>query len=484
MLSGKGGKLKNSVLTKTSRRHPYEYTTEYSSYMQVRPEGLGDINEKSHVDFYINSGQSIYRFLENPICIKYRLLEFKKAVATAAEKTWVVSTNDTFFGYVPELLGVASFISGYEVYLDNVKIGSESSRFAPTYQAASKRLCSEKVRKELNVHHVPQIQEDLDKENPMLKAMTKDLNCALGSKVITGGWLGAPFLGYPRNLTLDQIMHQRGSINVPDLLTPHTSFHAVLFLNPNKLLRFGRAGMKVDSHFQSKKLATDDWNTQQMNPETWKIEIMDMWLQVEKLSFGEKTVIQNQVLKKDPLRFWFDKPIFSVQEINEGLQHTANNHIIPPNTKCAYLTFPQGFTMWGDKVGTRSSDSSNFPLPRNLVKFTVKVNDTVVQWPEGFRVDWKKQYGCPDNMQYHTFLRERNLVNCTYEQFALTSGGTLNNVFLLDFSTMDLSKPGILNISLEYDTANFSTGGFQTCLTFVSESSYKRLAGGTWEAVP
>jgi hypothetical protein len=81
----------------------------------------------------------------------------------------------------------------------------------------------------------------------------------------------------------------------------------------------------------------------------------------------------------------------------------------------AYLCFPQGFQLWGDRAGTRGSDCTVFAVTENLVKITVRLNGAIICWPEGITL----KSGCDDSparLQLYQQLLENNLKARSFAQ--------------------------------------------------------------------
>jgi hypothetical protein len=181
-------------------------------------------------------------------------------------------------------------------------------------------------------------------------------------------------------------------------------------------------------------------------------------------------------LRKDPIAYYYDSCATSVDNINHGQQVTNSTHQILADTLLAYLCFPQGFQLWGDRAGTRGCDCTVFAVPENLVKITIRLNGAIICWPEGILLKSGAD-NLSSRLQLYQLLLENNLTARTFAQTFELLEGTLNNVFLLDLSLYDLSRPGSINVELEY-SEGMSKRGAQTTLVWPVETCFKRSSGG------
>jgi hypothetical protein len=196
---------------------------------------------------------------------------------------------------------------------------------------------------------------------------------------------------------------------------------------------------------------------------------------VEKNQFWRQERAPKGDVAERSSRHYYDSCATSVKNINHGQQVTNSNHQVPANTLLAYLCFPQGFQLWGDRAGTRGSDCTVFAVTENLVKITVRLNGAIICWPEGITL----KSGCDDSparLQLYQQLLENNLKARSFAQTFESAYGTLNNVFLLDLLLYDLSRPGMINVELEY-SEGMSKKGAQTMLVWPVETCFKRLSG-------
>lgn len=483
MYTAKGGKVRNPVLSKTSKRSLFEHTLEYSNCVYVKPDGLGAIDDQRVIDFTINTGTSAYQFAENPLTVGF-VLEELVSVGTGGEakKQWQKSNNASLNAYIPDVLGPSCFISKTELWINNVAIADCSTGYGNLYQALSMRLCKPSVQKSLNVYHVPDTQDECESAKAFLK---KTLDCSAGKRYVSGSVLGLPYLGPPKNLTLAQLAPQKGDSNSSDVLPPDCVFKCRFIMNDSKIYRLQRSGLVPSFFFLGKKPSSDadsNWVKGEIDPKVYRIRLTDIWLMANKLSFGHKSNIQRNILSREPLQFFYDKAGFSIQEINAGLQYTSSNHQIPAHTAMAYLCFPQGFQLWGDKIGSRPADCSLHSIPTNIRRIVVKLNDAIIQWPEGLHISSGNDIESGDRVLLYQTLKEAHLTDKSFQSFNSSQYSSYNNVFLIDLTKYDVNTPATISVSLEFKTSTLSTEGWQTVIAFPIESSFRRLAGGVhWE---
>ena len=478
MHSAKGGKVRNPLLYKSARRVDFDHPLEYINNVYISPDGLGDLNEKREVDFVFSSGSSAFRFAETPIIMGY-MLEQRVAKAGEVEAHWAKSDNQVLQGFLPEALGVSAWIHKVEIYINNVEIASCQSGFGNFYQALSARLAPQKVRKMLNAYHIPDSQEDIT--TGMNSELEDSLDCGNGMRWILGTYLGLPYLGPPKNLTLSQLIPQKGEKNVADLVPPGCDVRIRFTFHEDRMFRVGRTTLNA-THFFTSGAKKTDWNaTVNIDDAKFRIKLLRMVLAGEKLSFGFKSNLQSEVLGRDAMEFYYDKPGFSPIALNADLQATTHPHQIPPNTKMAYLCFPQSHQLYGDAIGSRKSECSLFALPDNMIKITILLNDEIILWPEGLKVKSGVDLKSLDRLKLYQSLKEQHLTDRPFVDYVSAGQTSYNNVFIIDLTKYQDSGWSILKVSMEFEEG-LSRKGWYSMITFPMQASFKRHAGGlTWQ---
>ena len=482
MLTAKSEKVKSVFLVKSNKRGHVEREVEYDQFVKIPAIVLGDIGKAKTVEFEFRTGNSAYRLSENPLVVEFACTKKVTVTADGADDiiTYPPNNNTVTRCYLPDVLGPCAFVKCVTVSLDGTELAKDTTGYQGLYQSLNRRLCKKQTRKEMGVYTILNTETDLVTKKDALVA-----SCAtsLGTKLVEGGIDGVPFLSKPRNHALEGIMPQRGA-NCSDVIPPGSVLSISLIMHDDPTIRCGKIDTEGSLMFVMKKDANTgaDAQKRQEKPPDFNITIKSMWLTAEKLSYGKKSEIMSKVLKRDPMDFYFDAPRYSVQGVVANRQHTSTTHSIPVGANLAYVCFMQGFQLHGDTIHKRFSDVSLFPWPTGLSKITVKLEDQVIQFPDGLTVKNQSDpsVSC-DMLVYFNWLKDRGLVEGSYRDWSGSSRMGFNNVFIYDLSIYGTKSSKKLEVETLFQNGKLSPEGFYCAVVLPIEVQYSRTSQNTWD---
>lgn len=171
----------------------------------------------SLVDIDFSTGDFVVQAFDTPLDLSYHLEEFKDDAWSACDVPSDGAATTWHFGISP-LLGANSFLSGFEVMINNSCVARDTGEHYQLYQALTRRMCSKRMQKDLGIYKyhntMKAVRGDAEYFNQQFQTST-------GSKVVSGFLEHSGFFGPNKCLTAETLMHQKGSPGVkPDLIPP------------------------------------------------------------------------------------------------------------------------------------------------------------------------------------------------------------------------------------------------------------------------
>lgn len=209
------------------------------------------------------------------------------------------------------------------------------------------------------------------------------------------------------------------------------------------------------------------------------IEIEDIWLMCERVKFHNPAV--QRELNSEHLKYYVDKPQFSLVSVGTGLQYLSSTHVIPVNTSCVYVAISFAFQIFGDTSGRRASDITKLTMPKNHKKITFRLDDQPILFSEGLQIRAIQPHACPDTALLYEYLRDEELIDMDFESFScLPSKMSFNQAFMVDCSKFGLKSPAKLTVELEYESQSLSEAGRMVAVICPVETCIQRTKNGIW----
>jgi hypothetical protein len=117
-------------------------------------------------------------------------------------------------------------------------------------QALLTRYCRSGTKKDLHATNIPDTLEDLLVGGSCAAIYEKQLKMQThGKKWMVGPFLGVPFLGPPKNLTLVELLLQKGTHNRSDLVPPGCILRIAFDMHKSNLFWAQTLGMTPKAFF-------------------------------------------------------------------------------------------------------------------------------------------------------------------------------------------------------------------------------------------
>lgn len=487
MDQGRGVKraAKNDLLLASRKRIYPDDPTEIKLVESLGSKPHNKYKGGSFVDIEFSTGDFCVQALDECICLSYHLEELSGDTWASVNVPTDNNNTDFHFGISP-ILGANTFISSFDVTVNNSTVARDTGVHYQLYQAVTRRMCGKRMQRELGIYKIHNNMKELREDK---KYFGQQFQTLAGSRVVSGFLEHSAFFGPNKCLTAETLIHQKGSPGVsPDVIPPGVNIRLRLKLVDDLWTRL--VAYNITSPWFESEVAMDPqnknaeekkpWGQLQFNEDKYRVVIDDIKLHVTKASFNRSSELYKS-LSSGSLSLYKDNIRTTIQSLPAGIQGYATNHAISPFTPVVLVVFTINRQLYFDKVGARPSDVTHFVLPKKILSVSFNIDDGVSSFKDGLKLNFDNPSRSKANHLYYLYLKSRGFVDESFEEWSVAATGaeSTNNCYLLDLSPFKpRTTSANVTISIQFD--GVSPAGFNvTCLS-PSESNYGHDKNGIW----
>lgn len=178
-------------------------------------------------------------------------------------------------------------------------------------------------------------------------------------------------------------------------------------------------------------------------------------------------------------KYHFDAPYTGQASLESGQRTCRSNFTLPKGTKIVYIAYMFQYQLYHD-VGKNKNCELIFSFPKNLVKVVVKLDGSVIIWPQGLTGISSSANSSTslEAMAFHQYLRERHWTDLSFVDFFPPTGSSYKHAIPLDLSQFNLRDNSVLTIESEFNDTLSPTETYCIAQSVIERVVHKK--GSVW----